>query len=68
MWISSFKFIILIKYVLHNFRKYCTREEGFKLKAAIVKLCSETRHSIQPILVLREPNCIFEVIKYVTCH
>lgn len=52
---------ILYIYNITHFRKYCTREDGFKLKPTIVKLYSETKHSIQPNLVLRELNNIFQV-------
>ncbi|XP_027850429.2 uncharacterized protein LOC114129790 [Aphis gossypii] len=41
--------------------EYCIRKDGFKMKPAIVKLYSETRHSIQPNLVIRELNNIFQV-------
>lgn len=44
-------------------RKYCTREDGFKMKPAIVNLSSKTRHSIQPNLILRELDNVFRVIK-----
>ncbi|XP_025205925.1 uncharacterized protein LOC112602183 [Melanaphis sacchari] len=41
--------------------KYCIRKDGFKMKPTIVQLYSETRHSIQPNLVIRELDNIFHV-------
>ncbi|XP_060878823.1 uncharacterized protein LOC132951124 [Metopolophium dirhodum] len=41
--------------------KYCIRRDGFKMKSTVVKLYSETRHSIQPNLVIRESDNIFQV-------
>jgi hypothetical protein len=38
------------------------------MKPAVVNLYSETRHSIQPNLVIRELDNIFQVIKYVMSH
>ncbi|XP_060835603.1 uncharacterized protein LOC132918408 [Rhopalosiphum padi] len=41
--------------------EYCIRKDGFKMKSAVVNLYSETRHSIQPNLVIRELDNIFQV-------
>ncbi|KAL5241988.1 hypothetical protein ACI65C_009398 [Semiaphis heraclei] len=41
--------------------KFCIRKDGFKIKSTVVKLYSETRHSIQPNLVIRELDNTFQV-------
>ncbi|XP_050441520.1 uncharacterized protein LOC126846275 [Adelges cooleyi] len=41
--------------------KNCNRVTGFKMPPVTVELQSETRHSLQPNFLVREPNNVFQV-------